>query len=181
MNLHFNRRPRTLQSSTSRNAAGTPCPCLKKFDAARKESLLGHESNVTHWLQQSMLFNTVFVCRDPNGAVCGAEIVGSRQRRDGSRFCGLAPGTRKSKGRFRLSAGLRQALSNACRASRSGAKMRLSETRAPANDGGCCHDACPLDAGPVQESISEGRTVGAGRLGCKLPAVTEFTWPGWRY
>ena len=54
------RRRRTIacmQSSTSRNTAGTPCPCLKKFDAARKESLLGHESNVTHWLQQSMPFN----------------------------------------------------------------------------------------------------------------------------
>lgn len=45
-------------------------------------------------------FNAVFVCRDVRGAVTGAELVGSRRRSDGSRFRGMAPGSRKASGGF---------------------------------------------------------------------------------
>jgi hypothetical protein len=46
--------------------------------------------------------NAVFVCRDENGTVTGAELKGTVQRSDGSRFTGLAPGSRKELGGFRI-------------------------------------------------------------------------------
>ena len=44
--------------------------------------------------------NAVFLCRDAGGAVTGAELVGTRRRSDGSRFRGMATGSRKAAGGF---------------------------------------------------------------------------------
>ena len=46
--------------------------------------------------------NAVFLCRDIRGRVTGAELVGTRRMADGRRFRGLAPGTRRSAGGFRI-------------------------------------------------------------------------------
>lgn len=46
--------------------------------------------------------NAVFVCRDPAGAVTGAELVGTRPDPAGRSFKGLAPGSRKARGGFWL-------------------------------------------------------------------------------
>ena len=46
--------------------------------------------------------NAVFVCRDPAGAVTGAELVGTRPDPGGRTFKGLAPGSRKARGGFWL-------------------------------------------------------------------------------
>ena len=46
--------------------------------------------------------NAVFLCRDMRGWVTGAELVGTRRMADGRRFRGLAPGTRRSAGGFRI-------------------------------------------------------------------------------
>ena len=46
--------------------------------------------------------NAVFVCRDPEtNRITGAEIKGTLPRPDGSRFTGMAPGSRKDGGGFR--------------------------------------------------------------------------------
>ena len=44
--------------------------------------------------------NAVFLCRNADGAVTGAELVGTRLRGDGSRFRGMAPGSRRAAGGF---------------------------------------------------------------------------------
>ena len=45
--------------------------------------------------------NAVFVCRDPEtNRITGAEIKGTLPRPDGSRFTGMAPGSRKDGGGF---------------------------------------------------------------------------------
>lgn len=49
--------------------------------------------------------NAVFVCRDPAGAVTGAELVGTRPDPAGRTFKGLAPGSRKARGGFWLPPG----------------------------------------------------------------------------
>ena len=46
--------------------------------------------------------NAVFVCRDEDGRAVGAELKGTVPRRDGSRFTGMAPGSRKDRGGFRV-------------------------------------------------------------------------------
>ncbi len=46
--------------------------------------------------------NAVFVCRGPNGDPVGAEIKGTSFRPDGTRYAGLAPGSRKDSGGFRI-------------------------------------------------------------------------------
>ena len=46
--------------------------------------------------------NAVFLCRDIRGRVTGAELVGTRRMANGRRFRGLAPGTRRSAGGFRI-------------------------------------------------------------------------------
>ena len=46
--------------------------------------------------------NAVFVCRDEDGRPVGAELKGTVPRRDGSRFTGMAPGSRKDRGGFRV-------------------------------------------------------------------------------
>jgi len=46
--------------------------------------------------------NAVFVCRDEGGRAVGAEIKGTLPRPDGSRFTGMAPGSRKDGGGFRV-------------------------------------------------------------------------------
>ena len=46
--------------------------------------------------------NAVFVCRGPDGAPTGAELKGTVARPDGTRFTGLAPGSRKDRGGFRI-------------------------------------------------------------------------------
>ena len=49
--------------------------------------------------------NAVFVCRDPAGAVTGAELGGTRPAPGGRTFKGLAPGSRKARGGFWLPPG----------------------------------------------------------------------------
>ena len=44
--------------------------------------------------------NAVFACRDARGQITGAELVGVRRFADGSRFRGMAPGSRKALGGF---------------------------------------------------------------------------------
>jgi hypothetical protein len=47
--------------------------------------------------------NAVFVCRDPEtGRITGAELKGTVTRHDGTRFTGMAPGSRKDGGGFRV-------------------------------------------------------------------------------
>jgi hypothetical protein len=46
--------------------------------------------------------NAVFVCRDEAGTVVGAELKGTITRRDGSRWSGMAVGSLKARGEFRL-------------------------------------------------------------------------------
>ena len=46
--------------------------------------------------------NAVFVCRGPDGEPVGAEIKGTFLRPDGTRYAGLAPGSRKDAGGFRI-------------------------------------------------------------------------------
>lgn len=46
--------------------------------------------------------NAVFVCRSPDGEPTGAELKGTVLRPDGTRFSGLAPGSRKNRGGFRI-------------------------------------------------------------------------------
>jgi hypothetical protein len=46
--------------------------------------------------------NAVFICRDDAGAATGAELKGTLPRPDGTRFTGLAPGSRKDGGGFRV-------------------------------------------------------------------------------
>ena len=47
--------------------------------------------------------NAVFVCRDPEtNRITGAEIKGTLPRPDGTRFTGMAPGSRKDGGGFRV-------------------------------------------------------------------------------
>jgi hypothetical protein len=47
--------------------------------------------------------NAVFVCRDPEtNRITGAELKGTLPRPDGSRFTGMAPGSRKDSGGFRV-------------------------------------------------------------------------------
>ena len=47
--------------------------------------------------------NAVFVCRDPEtNRITGAELKGTVPRPDGSRFTGMAPGSRKDGGGFRV-------------------------------------------------------------------------------
>ena len=47
--------------------------------------------------------NAVFICRDPEtNQITGAELKGTRPRADGSRFTGMALGSRKNKGGFRI-------------------------------------------------------------------------------
>jgi hypothetical protein len=46
--------------------------------------------------------NAVFVCRGPDGEPVGAEIKGTFLRPDGTRYAGLAPGSRKEAGGFRI-------------------------------------------------------------------------------
>lgn len=47
--------------------------------------------------------NAVFICRDPESwEITGAELKGTIQREDGSRFTGMTPGSRKDLGGFRV-------------------------------------------------------------------------------
>lgn len=46
--------------------------------------------------------NAVFVCRDEDGSVVGAELKGTITRQDGTRFGGMAPGSKKDAGGFRI-------------------------------------------------------------------------------
>ena len=48
--------------------------------------------------------NAVFTCRNHSGATVGAELVGTRPRPDASCFKGLAPGSRRDRGGFWLTA-----------------------------------------------------------------------------
>ena len=48
--------------------------------------------------------NAVFLCRDEAGRVVGAEMKGTVKRSDGSHFSGMAPGSAKDAGGFRLGA-----------------------------------------------------------------------------
>ena len=52
----------------------------------------------------------MFVCRDENGRAVGAELKGTVPRQDGSRFTGMAPGSRKDRGGFRVGAVARAAV-----------------------------------------------------------------------
>lgn len=54
--------------------------------------------------------NAVFVCRDEDGQAVGAELKGTVQRQDGTRFTGMAPGSRKDRGGFRVGAVARAAV-----------------------------------------------------------------------
>lgn len=53
--------------------------------------------------------NAVFLCRNPSGAVTGAELKGTLTRDDGSRFGGMSPGSDKEAGAFRVGVGLAKA------------------------------------------------------------------------
>ena len=55
------------------------------------------------------LRNAIFVQRAPDGTPTGAEIKGLRKNRDGSRFSGLAAGSRKDRGAFRTGVELARA------------------------------------------------------------------------
>ena len=46
--------------------------------------------------------NAVFICRDVEGRAVGAELKGTIQRSDGSRFSGMTPGSAKDAGGFRI-------------------------------------------------------------------------------
>lgn len=46
--------------------------------------------------------NAVFLCRDEAGVPTGAELKGTIRRDDGSRFSGMAPGSKKEIGGFRI-------------------------------------------------------------------------------
>ena len=46
--------------------------------------------------------NAVFICRDAEGRAVGAELKGTIQRSDGSRFSGMTPGSAKDAGGFRI-------------------------------------------------------------------------------
>jgi hypothetical protein len=46
--------------------------------------------------------NAVFVCRDQEGTITGAELKGTITRPNGTRFTGMAPGSRKDAGGFRI-------------------------------------------------------------------------------
>ena len=46
--------------------------------------------------------NAVFICRDEDGKAVGAELKGTVQRQDGTRFSGMSPGSRKAAGGFRI-------------------------------------------------------------------------------
>lgn len=46
--------------------------------------------------------NAVFICRDDEGRVVGAELKGTVQRQDGTRFSGMSPGSKKTAGGFRI-------------------------------------------------------------------------------
>lgn len=48
--------------------------------------------------------NAVFVCRDEEGTITGAELKGTITRRDGTRWSGMAAGSLKERGEFRLGA-----------------------------------------------------------------------------
>lgn len=52
------------------------------------------------------LVNAIFLQRGPDGVPTGAEIKGLHKRRDGTRFSGLAAGSRKDRGAFRAGAAL---------------------------------------------------------------------------
>ncbi|MBD3805170.1 MAG: plasmid recombination protein [Thioclava sp.] len=54
--------------------------------------------------------NAVFVCRDEDGQAVGAELKGTVQRQDGTRFTGMAPGSRKDRGGFRVGSVARAAV-----------------------------------------------------------------------
>lgn len=54
--------------------------------------------------------NAVFVCRDEDGQAVGAELKGTVQRSDGTRFTGMAPGSRKDRGGFRVGSVARAAV-----------------------------------------------------------------------
>lgn len=54
--------------------------------------------------------HAVFVCRDEDGQAVGAELKGTVPRPDGSRFTGMAPGSRKDRGGFRVGAVARAAV-----------------------------------------------------------------------
>ncbi|WP_412509576.1 DUF3991 domain-containing protein, partial [Roseovarius sp. SYSU LYC5161] len=51
--------------------------------------------------EHGAMTNAVFLQRGPSGRPTGAEIKGLHQRRDGSRFSGMAAGSRKDRGAFR--------------------------------------------------------------------------------
>ena len=46
--------------------------------------------------------NAVFICRDAEGRAVGAELKGTIQRSDGTRFSGMTPGSAKDAGGFRI-------------------------------------------------------------------------------
>jgi hypothetical protein len=56
-----------------------------------------------------LLRNAIFLQRAPDGTPTGAEIKGLRKSRDGSRFSGLAAGSRKDMGAFRTGVELARA------------------------------------------------------------------------
>lgn len=56
-----------------------------------------------------LLKNAIFLHRAPDGTPTGAEIKGLRKSRDGSRFSGLAAGSRKDMGAFRTGVELARA------------------------------------------------------------------------
>ena len=49
--------------------------------------------------------NAVFICRTATGQVTGAELLGTRDRPNGSSFKGMAPGSRKARGGFHIPCG----------------------------------------------------------------------------
>lgn len=55
------------------------------------------------------LTNAIFLQRGPDGEATGAEIKGLLRRRDGTRFSGLAAGSRKDRGTFRAGVELAKA------------------------------------------------------------------------
>lgn len=46
--------------------------------------------------------NAVFICRNEAGTITGAELKGITARKDGTRFTGMAPGSQKRAGGFRV-------------------------------------------------------------------------------
>ena len=73
---------------------------VRKLEERRVDAL-----HAGGWVYADMRSNAVFLCRNAQGAVTGAELVGIRRCADGSRFRALARGSRKAAGGFWVASG----------------------------------------------------------------------------